>query len=300
MAATSSSSRTAPRPSVVDQVKKLVRQSLKRIGIVGRPEKPLSVIHFAQLKRIRDNTPGRPDSAASRFLNFLDRRFTDSDAQLFQDIFIDFVWQKTGGIFCEFGATDGVSLSNTHYLESRLGWTGLLAEPARRWHGPLKANRPNATIDTRCVYSQSGEYIEFLEAKSGEYSTIRGYGGGDSHGPKRQDGQTYDVETVSLNDLLAAHDVTSLNYLSVDTEGSELDILASFDFNPVRPGVVTVEHNFTDARLAIHRLMLANGYHRVFEEFSDWDDWYVTKERWNDVLQREGLSSDRSAEQPAS
>ncbi len=299
MAAMNSSSRTAPRPSVVDRVKKLVRQSLKRIGIKGRPEKPQSVIHFAQLKRIRDNIPSRPDTVANRFLNFLDRRFTDSDAQLFQDIFVDFVWQKTGGTFCEFGATDGLSLSNTRYLESRLSWTGLLAEPARRWHGPLKANRLNATIDTRCVYSRSGEHIEFLEAKSGEYSTIRGYDGGDAHGPKRQDGQTYDVETISLNDLLAAHDVTSLNYLSVDTEGSELEILASFDFDQVRPGVVTVEHNFTDARHAIHRLMLANGYHRVFEEFSDWDDWYVTKERWNDVLQREGLL-DWSAEQSAS
>jgi FkbM family methyltransferase len=299
MAAMNSSSRTAPRPSVVDQVKKLVRQSLKRIGIMGRPEKPQSVIHFAQLKRIRDNIPSRPDTVANRFLDFLDRRFTDSDAQLFQDIFVDFVWQKTGGTFCEFGATDGVSLSNTRYLENHRDWTGLLAEPARQWHRPLKANRPNATIDTRCVYSNSGERIEFLEARSGEYSTIQGYGHDDAHGPKRKDGQTYEVETVSLNDLLAAHDVTSLDYLSVDTEGSELEILSSFGFDRVRPGVVTVEHNFTNARHAIHRLMLANGYHRVFEEFSDWDDWYVTKERWNDVLQREGLS-DWSAEHPAS
>jgi FkbM family methyltransferase len=299
MAATNSSSRTAPKSSVVDQVKKVIRQTLKRIGIKGRPEKPQSVIHFAQLKRIRDNIPRQPDAAANRFLDFLDRRFTDSDAQLFQDIFVDFVWQKSDGTFCEFGATDGVSLSNTRYLEKHRDWSGLLAEPARQWHSPLKANRPNATIDTRCVYSNSGEHIEFLEAKSGEYSTIQGYGGDDAHGPKRADGQTYEVETISLNDLLGEHGVTSLDYLSVDTEGSELEILSSFDFGRVRPGVVTVEHNFTEARRAIHQLMLANGYRRVFEEFSDWDDWYVSKERWNDVLQREGLS-DRSAEQPAS
>jgi FkbM family methyltransferase len=298
MAATSSSSRTGPRPSVVNQVKKLVKRTLTGLGIKGRPEKPRSVLHFAELKRIRDDISSQPETVAGRFLNFLDRRFKDSTAQLFQDIFVDFVLQKTGGTFCEFGATDGISLSNTHYLENHRGWSGLLAEPARQWHGPLKANRPSLIIDTRCVYSRSGERIEFLEARSGEYSTIQGYGHDDAHGPKREDGQTYEVETVSLNDLLTAHGVVSLDYLSVDTEGSELEILSSFDFGQIRPRVLTVEHNFTDARQAIHQLMRANGYHRMFEQFSDWDDWYVTEECRNHVFQREGLS-DGPPEQPA-
>ena len=268
-------------------MKKIVKRALESIGIKGRPPKPVSVVHFFQLKRIRDNTPSRPDTAAGRFLDFLDRRFTDSNAQLFQDIFVDFVFQKSGGSFCEFGATDGISLSNTHYLENHLGWSGVLAEPARQWHVSLRESRPNAAIDTRCVYSRSGERVEFREARNGEYSTIQGYGGGDAHGAKREDGQTYEVDTVSLDDLLAEHGVSGLDYLSVDTEGSELEILSSFDFGRVRPGVLTVEHNFTDARDAIHQLMLSKRYIRVFEEFSDWDDWYVAEERWKDVLRRE-------------
>ena len=69
----------------------------------------------------------------------------ESQAQLWQDLFVLHELDlKRDGYFVEFGATNGVSLSNTHLLEKRFGWKGILAEPARCWHAALEKNRSAA------------------------------------------------------------------------------------------------------------------------------------------------------------
>jgi hypothetical protein len=88
------------------------------------------------------------------------------------------------------------------------------------------------------------------------------------------------VETLSLDDLLSQHNAPrDIGYLSLDTEGSELDILKAFDFDAYKIHVITVEHNHKpDLRSGIHSLLSQNGYKRVFAEVSDFDDWYVLTE----------------------
>ena len=61
----------------------------------------------------------------------------------------------------------------------------------------------------------------------------------------------------------------------IDTEGSEYEILSSFDFNKYKPLVFTVEHNFTDMEIKIDKLMKKNGYNRIFNKITIFDAWYV-------------------------
>jgi hypothetical protein len=87
------------------------------------------------------------------------------------------------------------------------------------------------------------------------------------------------VETISLNDMLDHHAVPAeIDYLSVDTEGSEYQILSHFDFKRRNVNVITVEHNHTENRDRLFQLLSSQGYRRVFESFSDFDDWYVKAE----------------------
>ena len=117
---------------------------------------------------------------------------------------------------------------------------------------------------------------EFNEANEGAFSTVNSFSACDSHALRRDGGTLYSVESVSLNDLLEQHKAPShIDYLSLDTEGSERRILSAFDFNSYEVDVITVEHNYTPDREAIHSILLAQGYTRRFEAFSLHDDWYV-------------------------
>lgn len=200
-----------------------------------------------------------------------------SRSQLFQDLFVQFVLgNKRDGYFVEFGATDGYDLSNSYMLERQFGWRGLLAEPARCWHAALAVNRTCA-IDHRCVWSRTGEQVNFNEAISPEFSTIDSYSARDMHSARRAEGTRYAVETVSLQDLLAQHGAPSvIDYMSVDIEGSEYEVLRGFDFGQYDIRVITVEHNFVEPeRSQIFALLGKAGYERRLAALSIFDDWYV-------------------------
>ncbi len=201
----------------------------------------------------------------------------NSHSQINQDIFV--LSQLNGlssGFFVEFGATDGVGLSNTFQLEKVFGWTGILVEPGRNWKEKLAVNR-DCHKDFRCVTAKSGDLVHFMESSSPELSTIKGFEGSDEN--LRETSNSYDVESVSLEDLLDENKAPKIiDYLSIDTEGSEFLILENFNFNKYKFRVITCEHNFTENRDKIHKLLIQKGYRRVWSEFTQFDDWYIHPE----------------------
>lgn len=188
--------------------------------------------------------------------------------------------EKPNGFFVEFGAANGIGNSNTYLLEKSFQWNGILAEPAKYWRQALRKNR-NCMIDTRCLWDKTGEEIAFKEvSKIPELSTINVFSQKDIHAESRTAGEIYQVQTISLNDLLAEYNAPKIiDYLSIDTEGSELNILSAFDFSKYDVRVITVEHNFTIDREKIHALLVKNGYQRTFAKFSLMDDWYIRSKR---------------------
>jgi FkbM family methyltransferase len=229
------------------------------------------------LNRLRNRAYDRMDLA--QFLAFALREARRSKAQLFQDLWA--LWmsgQKMGGYFVEFGGGDGRYLSNTWLLEHEFGWDGILAEPNPNFHKKLAANR-KCTISHDCVYSASGKSLEFVLATEGELSCIAEFLPDDSHKARRIDNSVMkNVETVSLNDLLIRHDAPKdIDYMSVDTEGSEFEILSAFDFNRWNIASISVEHNNTKNRDMLFDLLTANGYERVWTTLSAYDDWYVRR-----------------------
>jgi FkbM family methyltransferase len=126
------------------------------------------------------------------------------------------------------------------------------------------------------VWSDTGSLLTFNEVQVGEYSTIASFNSSDYHREDRRRGKSYTVKTISLEDLLEKYQAPKeIDYLSIDTEGSEYAILRDFDFDKYRIKVITCEHNFTPAREKIFSLLKRNGYVRKLPEFSRVDDWYV-------------------------
>ena len=221
------------------------------------------------IQRIRKSGQGLTKAQEQKLLRH-------SKSQLGQDILaLSVTGFNNPGFFVEFGAADGVALSNSHILEKDFGWSGILCEPSKSWHQALRKNR-NCTIDTLCVYSASGQKISFSENYLGELSAITEYAEPNSHGLLKRTTSSYEVDTISLQDLLVSHDAPKyIEFLSIDTEGSEFEILKNFDFQSYRFGAICVEHNFAETRQKINSLLLSNGYQQVHADLSDFDDWYV-------------------------
>lgn len=230
-------------------------------------------------RRVRPLTfANRRVASATDELLALMRNVDELRSQFGQDAFVlSQLLFKKGGYFVDFGATDGVSGNNSHILEKRYGWKGILAEPARCWHDALQSNR-SAHIELACVAAQSGGSIPFYE--KGVFSSMRSHiSFGNRLKRLTKPGRFYEVPTISLLDLLQKHRAPKvIDYLSMDTEGSEPDILGAFDFSAYRFRVITCEHNHSPRRDRIFALLSAHGYDRVFESISEADDWYVSRE----------------------
>lgn len=244
-----------------------------------------SLVHHEDMtlfreKELRDSDLLFLETLAERFdINKSIRLLGKSKSQLRQDLLVlALLDYKESGFFVEFGATDGVTLSNTWLLENEFGWTGILSEPAKTWHQDLQSNR-SARIDSRCVWSDTGKILEFQEAAVPELSSVSTRDASQHFVSTETRGRQYLVETVSLAGLLTDHEApTVIDYLSIDTEGSEYEILKGFDFNKFFIRVITVEHNFSCNRELVSDLLVRNGFTQVFPLLSKWDDWFVNRD----------------------
>ena len=224
----------------------------------------------------------------SNFISSIKNK-NDIKSQLYQDVFASFViGDKFDKTFFEFGATNGIDLSNSYMLETLLNWKGALSEPSPQWHSELKKNRPNANIITDCIWSESNKELDFFVSDIGVLSSLNNFKESDKISmpdntrARLKNGKIVSVKTISLNRAVEKEfKFKPPSYISVDTEGSEYEILKVFDFKRFRPVVFTIEHNFTELQLKIDELMKANDYLRVFKKITAFDAWYISREAFD-------------------
>ncbi|QLE86097.1 FkbM family methyltransferase [Shewanella sp. Scap07] len=198
-----------------------------------------------------------------------------SPSQLGQDLWVlEQVDYKRNGFFVEFGATDGVLLSNSFLLEKEFGWNGLCAEPNPKYFKQLQVNR-GCIVSNDCIGDVTGSEVEFVLAN--EYGGIANFATAGVHKEKveayEQQSQKVRLETISLHDFLIKHNAPkTIDYMSIDTEGSEYSILAEFPFDHWKVKLFSIEHNFEAQRDQIYKLLTSKGYRRIENQ---WDDFYI-------------------------
>lgn len=183
------------------------------------------------------------------------------------------------GFFLEIGAWDGFRLSQTAYLES-IGWKGICVDPF-----PLNFENRKCLLCSNALTSD-GRTEKFLKV-----SIDKTYGGDVSYfsGFLKYinihktliegfcDYGVIELETMTVEGLFDIYQPpTFIEFLSVDTEGNELEIFQSIDFGKYSFGVITYEHNGdTVKRAAIDELLVNHGYCIILPEISSEDDTYV-------------------------
>lgn len=198
---------------------------------------------------------------------------TNSTSALRQDLFALLATGfKHHGYFVEFGACDGKFVSNSFLLEKEFKWEGILCEPARIWHKDLVKNR-SALISKKMVWSTSGCRVQFSEYVSPGLSKITS---GDKKSSPARIKKSYEVESISLLDLLKENNAPrEIDFISIDTEGSEYEILVKFDFSKYTVSAFAIEHNYETSEHLVHDLLEKNGYMKVLSKMSRYEGWYV-------------------------
>ena len=213
-----------------------------------------------------------------QFVQFCLNNIENSFGQNFQDLFG--LWVSGGarsGYFVEFGALNGREFSNTYLLE-KLGWDGIVAEPHPSYEERVK-NVRNCHFSTLCVFDVTGDTVKFRTvvgrpAMSGIAQTQLN----DSKARLRENYREIDIKTITLDDLLDQYSAPDVvDFISVDTEGSELRILNAFDFARRHVKSFCIEHNY-EQREELADLMTRNGYVQFFPELSAHDDWWVHRD----------------------
>ena len=201
-----------------------------------------------------------------------------SFSQLQQDIeVLKYYDYKHNGYFVEIGASDGIELSNTYLLETEYNWKGICVEPIPERYDLLLTNRPKSICSNKAIYNKSNLSLLFdISNECDLFSGLSAYIDCHKHIVEK-DKKQINVSTISLNDLLDESNCPQfIDYLSLDTEGSELEILQSVDFDKYKFGIIDVEHNYIEPRRSeIYHLLLSKGY--KYKGENQWDDSFYFK-----------------------
>jgi FkbM family methyltransferase len=211
----------------------------------------------------------------------------NSKSQINQDLFViaalNFIKK---GFFIEIGAADGLNLSNSYLLEKKFNWNGILCEPSTIYEKLIKKNR-KSKIETKCIYNRNTK-IKFLETAYPMLSTMKSFSFSDHHKKLRNELINHNCikETISVNKFLQKHNCPiNIDYLSIDTEGSEYLILKNFNLKKYNIKIITIEHNFTSNRKKIQNYLFKNNYLLV-KINTQHDDWYIKKEIYNKIISK--------------
>lgn len=158
------------------------------------------------------------------------------------------------GVFLDIGAHDGIKFSNTYFFETELDWTGICIEPMPEVFESLQNNRK-----CRCICGCASPYHNVTKdffRITGPYEMHSGLV--ENYDPLHVDRiqrllngskgissfEILKVTCYNVNLLLEESGISHINFLSIDTEGGELEILQSIDYSKYQIDVIAVEDNY--------------------------------------------------------
>ena len=201
------------------------------------------------------------------FADITDRKLRERIAE--QKLIRLFFDEAPEGNFVEVGANEPKSTSMTWHLEE-CGWTGLLVEPIPELCEALRRERPKSTVlEIACGAPGSPEYTSFLVTPDLAQSRL-----GLSAVPSDLTvDRVEQVRVRTLDDVLDEAKLPSLDFLSIDVEGLQLEVLKGITLSRQCPRLLLVEDHLVD--LKTHRYLVQQGYQLV--KRTGLNNWYIPK-----------------------
>ena len=156
-----------------------------------------------------------------------------------------FFKNKKNGFFVEIGAFDGIQGSNCYHFEKFLNWDGIALEPSRIQFEKLKKNRKckilNEAVSHEIKEVEFVEVIEGLTQMSGINDNFYQRNMKIITKNERSKTQSINLKTITFEQAVPKN--TDIDYLSIDIEGGEMDLLNSINFNDNNIKLISVENN---------------------------------------------------------
>ncbi len=149
------------------------------------------------------------------------------------------------GVFLEVGANDGYSQSNTYSLERSHGWHGILIEPIPSLYKVCRRLRKGSVcFNSACVAKPQEVEIEMvdlnlisvavgLQDEARQEERLRGRRGTRVRVPAR-----------TLSSIIDEAGEPEINFMSIDVEGAESEVLRGLDWRRHSPEYLLVETKF--------------------------------------------------------
>ena len=164
------------------------------------------------------------------------------------------------GRAAEVGAADGLRYSPTFGLEKQYGWRVLCVEPNPEFAPKLRTNR--AQVDLCACGKEDGEAKFHANLHNPEaYSSLKPTGRTELFERDKAVWDTFPVKVRTLDSLLEKWDFPQLDVLSIDTEGTEMDVLEGFDIKRWNPLLLLIES--WDEGGPITAYMESKGYRKI-------------------------------------
>lgn len=179
--------------------------------------------------------------------------------------------RKTAGFFVEVGANHPSECSQTWLLEQN-GWRGILIEPQETYFQLLQQQRKNSLV-CRVACSSPGKRGDALLHRPGDNPGVATLEKNVDDVDIRYD-RSEEVRVVTLDDILSEAGRPHIDFLSLDVEGTELDVLEGFDLPAYRPKLILIEDKCQSLRK--HRYLCRAGYR--FIKRTGLNSWYIPKE----------------------
>jgi FkbM family methyltransferase len=189
-------------------------------------------------------------------------KFTSQFAE--ETIIFDILEGIQAGVFVEAGAYDGMNLSTTWALE-QAGWRGLLVEPNEQNAKLSRERRLNSKVENCALGNMEATgFIEFTLAESDEGSPLSYVESDQKHIERCKQADcrisTHKVAFTNLSSLLEKNGFERVDFLSLDVEGMELDVLRGFQIQKYNPRLAMIELQFDSRDEAVIKYMKENGY----------------------------------------
>lgn len=184
----------------------------------------------------------------------------------------------SNGKFVDVGANDGKTGSMTYDLE-RNGWSGILIEPNPMLVENIKKIRTSPVFQN-AISSNEGELPFYIvEGPSNLHGLSRfNYTKEFEDHVKRSGGSVNKtiVKVKKVSSIMSeAHDLNKVDFLKIDVEGHEAEVLKSFDFDKFKPTLIVTEDNFKDADKTVRHFLASKGYAVIARDRINY--WFAPK-----------------------